>query len=159
MISELKSSLVEKDFELSSYAADLASRKDAFVRLESKNVDISLSYDKLLARFRVYHKSAEKSKSEATIDAYKLGYMHCADEIAPFYAIEDVDIETLCPDLFPMHGGTEEQAVRKDGVEEDAVNEMMADVAEQAGGAVEGMVDLVDAEDAADQGPYARISE
>ncbi|CAL2257704.1 unnamed protein product [Prunus armeniaca] len=55
MISELKSSLIKKDS-----AADLASGKDVFFHLERKNADISLSYDKLLARFRAYHKSAKK---------------------------------------------------------------------------------------------------
>ncbi|CAL8162666.1 unnamed protein product [Prunus armeniaca] len=53
---------------------DLVSRKDAYLLLESKNADISLSYDKLLARFGAYHKSAEKSKFDAITDAYKLGY-------------------------------------------------------------------------------------
>ncbi|CAL8174782.1 unnamed protein product [Prunus armeniaca] len=51
MISKLKSSLAEKDSELNSFATDLVSRKDAYFRLEHKNADISLSYDKLLARF------------------------------------------------------------------------------------------------------------
>ncbi|CAL2266593.1 unnamed protein product [Prunus armeniaca] len=73
MISALKSSFVEKDSELSSSAADLASQKYAYFHLKSKNADISLSYDKLLPRFRAYHKSAEESKSEATMDVYKLG--------------------------------------------------------------------------------------
>ncbi|CAL9024626.1 unnamed protein product, partial [Prunus brigantina] len=100
MISELKSSLIEKDFELSYFAADLVSRKDAYFRLECKNADMSLSYDKLLARLRPYHKSIEKSKSEAIIDAYKLGYLHSANGTAPFYAIEDGDIETFCLDFF-----------------------------------------------------------
>ncbi|CAL2277269.1 unnamed protein product [Prunus armeniaca] len=45
------SSLAEKDSELNSFATDLVSRKDAYFRLEHKNADISLSYDKLLARF------------------------------------------------------------------------------------------------------------
>ncbi|KAL6283864.1 hypothetical protein ACE6H2_014793 [Prunus campanulata] len=145
MISELKSSLAEKDSELNSSAADLVSRKDAFFRLERKNADISLSYEKLLARFRAHHESAERSKSEATIDAYKLGYLHCADGIASLYAIEDADIETLCPDIFRV----------QDRAEED---EMMADVAEQAGEAAEGMADQADAEKAADQGPPTGVS-
>ncbi|CAL2254385.1 unnamed protein product [Prunus armeniaca] len=58
MISELKSSLAEKDSELNSSAADLASRKDAYFHLERKNADISRSYDKLLARFHADHESA-----------------------------------------------------------------------------------------------------
>ncbi|CAL2256654.1 unnamed protein product [Prunus armeniaca] len=97
-----------------------------------ENADISLSYDKLLARLRVHHKSAEKYKSEAIIDAYKLGYMHCADETAPFYAIEDGDIETLCPDLFPVQGeqAAEEAVAEEDGAEEDTTDKMVADVAE-----------------------------
>ncbi|CAL8175710.1 unnamed protein product [Prunus armeniaca] len=80
-----------------SSAADLVSRKDAYFRLERKNANISLSYDKLLARFRAYRKSAKESKFEATMHAYKLGYMHYADRTTPFYAIVDVDIETLYP--------------------------------------------------------------
>ncbi|CAL2278314.1 unnamed protein product [Prunus armeniaca] len=80
-----------------SSAADLVSRKDAYFRLERKNANISLSYDKLLARFRAYQKSAKESKFEATMHAYKLGYMHYADRTTPFYAIVDVDIETLYP--------------------------------------------------------------
>ncbi|KAL6289075.1 hypothetical protein ACE6H2_006585 [Prunus campanulata] len=145
MISELKSSLAEKDSELNSSAADLVSRKDAFFRLERKNADISFSYEKLLARFRAHHESAERSKSEATIDAYKLGYLHSADGIASLYAIEDADIETLCPDIFRV----------QDRAEED---EMMADVADQAAEAAEGMADQADAEEAADQGPPAGVS-
>ncbi|CAL8163989.1 unnamed protein product [Prunus armeniaca] len=154
MISELKSSSTEKDSELNSLAADLVTRKDAFFCLERKNADISLSYDKLLVRFHAYHKSTEKSKSEAIIDAYKLGYLHCADKTTPLYAIDDVDIETLCPDSPPMEGGTEEQA---DG--EDAVDEMMADVAKQANGAAEGVDDQAEAEEAAAQRSPAGVPE
>ncbi|BBH05574.1 hypothetical protein Prudu_017010, partial [Prunus dulcis] len=77
MISELKSSLTKKDSELSSATTDLASRKDAFFHLDRKNADVSLNYDKLMAKFRAYYKSTENSKSEATIDAHKLGYLHC----------------------------------------------------------------------------------
>ncbi|CAL2257060.1 unnamed protein product [Prunus armeniaca] len=151
MTSELKSSLIEKDSELNSLAADLVSRKDAFFCLERKNADVSLSYDKLLARFHAYHKSAKKSKSEAIIDAYKLGYLHCVDGTTPLYAIDDVDIETLCPDSPLVEGGAEEQAAREDEAEEDAVDEMMADVAEQADRATEGVVDQAEVEVAAAQ--------
>ncbi|CAL2238978.1 unnamed protein product [Prunus armeniaca] len=49
MISELKSFFAEKDSNFSSSTADLAGRKDAYFRLEHKNANISLSYDKLLA--------------------------------------------------------------------------------------------------------------
>ncbi|CAL2265692.1 unnamed protein product [Prunus armeniaca] len=70
-----------------SSVVDLVSRKDAYLLLECKNADISLSYDKLLARFGAYHKSAEKSKFEAITDAYKLGYLDCTNGSAPFYAI------------------------------------------------------------------------
>ncbi|CAL8154981.1 unnamed protein product [Prunus armeniaca] len=153
MISELKSSLTEKDSELNSLATDLVSRKDAFFSLERKNADISLSHDKLLARFHAYHKSAEKSKSEAIIDAYKLGYLHCADEVTPLYAIDDVDIETLCPDSPRAEGGTEEQEVAEDGGEVDTVDEMMADEA------AEGIADQVDAEEAATHRSPAGASE
>ncbi|CAL2247521.1 unnamed protein product [Prunus armeniaca] len=134
-----------------SSAADLVSRKDAYFCLERKNADVSFSCDKLLARFHAYHKSAEKSKSEAIIDAYKLGYLHCADRTTPLYAIDDVNIETLCPDSPPVEGGAEEQAAREDEAEEDAVDEMMADVAEQADGAIEGLDDQAEAEEAAAQ--------
>lgn len=41
MIFELKSSLVEKDSKVNSSIVDLASRKDAYFRLERKNADIS----------------------------------------------------------------------------------------------------------------------
>ncbi|CAL9005714.1 unnamed protein product, partial [Prunus brigantina] len=78
-----------------SSTADLASRKDALFCLECKNADISLSYDKLLARRSAHHKSAKKFKFEATIDVYKLGYLHCTNGTAPFYAIEDGNIEAL----------------------------------------------------------------
>ncbi|BBN70567.1 hypothetical protein Prudu_1504S000300, partial [Prunus dulcis] len=94
MISGLKSSLTEKDSELNSSATDLASRKDAFFRLE-------------------------QSKSEATIDAYKLAYLHCADRTDPLYAIDDVTGE--------------------DEAEVDAIDEMMAYVMIQADGAAEGV--------------------
>ena len=55
--------------------ADLDSWKDAYFCLEHKNADISLSYDKLLFRFGAYHKSAKKSKFEAIINEYELGYL------------------------------------------------------------------------------------
>ncbi|CAL9011642.1 unnamed protein product [Prunus brigantina] len=99
MISELKSSLAEKDSELSSSVADLASRKDAYFQIKCKNADISLSYDKLLAKFCAYQKNAEESKFEATMDAYKLGYLDATNGDDPFYAIGDGDIEMLCPNL------------------------------------------------------------
>ncbi|CAL2257686.1 unnamed protein product [Prunus armeniaca] len=159
MISELKSSLTEKDSELNSLAADLVSRKDAFFCLELKNADISLSYDKLLARFHAYHKSAEKSKSKAIIDVYKLGYLHCADETTPLYAIDDIDIETLCPDSPLVEGGTEEQAAGEDEAEEEAIDEMMANVAEQADGAAKGVADQAEAEEAAAQRSPAGVPE
>ncbi|BBG97113.1 hypothetical protein Prudu_006131, partial [Prunus dulcis] len=139
MISGLKSSFTEKDSELNSFAANLASRKDAFFRLEHKNTDISLLYDKILARFHAYHKSAKEFKSKATIDAYKLGYLHCADETNSLYAIDDVDIKMLCPNLPPVEGGTEEQVTGEDEVEVDAVDKMMADAMVQADGATEGV--------------------
>jgi peptidoglycan hydrolase CwlO-like protein len=173
MISELKSSLAEKDDELSSSAADLVSRKDAYFRLERENADISLSYDKLLAKLGVYHQSAETSKFKAITDAYKLGYLDCTNGSAPLYAIGDQDIETLCPDLFHVQsekvdvvstGGAEEQAteealVEEDGAEEDVVDEVVADVAEQVGGAAESVAAQVDAEEVADQLSPADISE
>ncbi|CAL8083190.1 unnamed protein product [Prunus armeniaca] len=128
MISELKSSLTEKDSELNSLATDLVSRKDAFFSLEpmtSSWLDFT------------------HTKSEAIIDAYKLGYLHCADETTPLYAIDDVDIETLCPDSPRAEGGTEEQEV----------GEMMADEA------AEGIANQVDAEEAATQRSPAGASE
>lgn len=132
---------------------DTASSDKKTKNKKTKGNDISLSYDKLLARFHAYHKSAEKSKSEAIIDAYKLGYLHCADEITPLYAIDDVDIETLCPDSPRAEGGTEEQEVGEDGGEVDTVDEMMADEA------AEGIADQVDAEEAATQRSPAGASE
>ncbi|CAL9001333.1 unnamed protein product, partial [Prunus brigantina] len=123
MISELKSSFVEKDSELSSCTADLASQKYAYFRLECKNADISLSYDKLLPRFRAYHKSAKESKSEAAMDAYKLGYLDCTNGNHPFYAIGDEDIEMLCPNLLPVQKAVAE----KDGAEEDGDDEVVID--------------------------------
>ncbi|KAI5313525.1 hypothetical protein L3X38_042701 [Prunus dulcis] len=89
MISELKSSLDDKDSKFSSSAANLASQKDAFFRLERKNAD------KLLARFRAHHKSAEESNFEVTMDAHKLGYLDCTNGDDPFYAIGDGDIVML----------------------------------------------------------------
>ncbi|CAL2271243.1 unnamed protein product [Prunus armeniaca] len=125
MISELKSSLAEKDSKLSSSAADLVSRKDAYFRLELKNADISLSDDKLLARLRAYHKSAEKSKSEAITDAYKLGYLHCANGTAPFYAIEDGGIKTLCLDLFHVQSGQGNDVNMERTEEQDTYDDMV----------------------------------
>ncbi|CAL2269927.1 unnamed protein product [Prunus armeniaca] len=78
-------------------------RRDAYLRLECKNADISFSYDKLLARFGAYNKSAEKSKFEVTMNAYKLGYLNCSNGTDPFYAIGDGDIKMLCSDLLPMN--------------------------------------------------------
>ncbi|CAL8993026.1 unnamed protein product, partial [Prunus brigantina] len=163
MISKLKSSLVEKDSELNSSAVDLASQKDAYFHLEHKSVDISHSYDKLLAGFRAYHKSAgfrayhksEESNSEATMDTYKLGYLDCTNGNDPFYAIGDKDIKMLCPDLLPvqseqvnvvnMEGAEEpvgEEAVAEEhGAEEDAADEVVADFIDQACGAAESVAD------------------
>ena len=168
MISELKSSLTEKDSELSSSAVDLASRKEAYFSLECKNADISHSYDKLLARFHAHHKSAEESKSEAVMDAYKLGYLDCTIGYDPFYAIGDEDIEMLYPDLPPVQSeeanatnteGAKEQVAEEDGAEDDAADEAVADVIDHACGAVESVADQVDAEQAADQGSPAYVSE
>ncbi|KAI5324052.1 hypothetical protein L3X38_033125 [Prunus dulcis] len=88
MISELKSSLAEKDSKISSSTADLASRKDAYFRL---------SYDKLLARFCAYHKSAEKSNNKM-----------------------------LCSDLLPMQT-EQVNAVNLEGAEELAAEEAVAE--------------------------------
>ncbi|KAI5350908.1 hypothetical protein L3X38_003799 [Prunus dulcis] len=125
--------------------------------LEKKNVELASKlsakqtryekkiYDKLLARLRAHHKSADKSKFEATIDAYKLGYVHCTNGTAPFYAIEDGDIEALCPSLFLVQSeqvnvvnikrieeqAAEEAVAEENGVEESVADEMVADVAEQ----------------------------
>ena len=164
MISELKSSLAEKDSELNSSAADLASRKDAYFHLERKNADISHSYDKLLARFRAYHESAEESRSEATVDAYKLGYMDCINRKDPFFAIGDEDIEMLCPEQVNAVDmeGVEEQVAEEavaDGAREDAADEAVADVIDQACEAVESVADQVDVEVAADQGSHTGASE
>ncbi|KAI5351585.1 hypothetical protein L3X38_004476 [Prunus dulcis] len=104
-------------------------------------------------------------------DAYKLGYLHYADETASFYEIEDGNIETLCHNLFHLQGeqvnavnieGIEEQVAEEEVAEEDrakdAVDEMVADVAEQVGGAAEGVADQVDAEEATDQRSSAGVS-
>lgn len=98
----MKSSLAKKDSELNSSATTLESRKDAYFLLELKNANLSHSYDKLLAKVDVYHKAAKQSKSEADIDAYKLGYLDYMCGTAPCYAIGDKDIETLCLDLLPV---------------------------------------------------------
>ncbi|CAL9013897.1 unnamed protein product [Prunus brigantina] len=163
MISELKSSLAEKDSELNSSAADLVSRKDAYFHLERKNADISHSYDKLLTRFRAYHESAEESKFEVAMDAYKLGYLDCTKGCDPFYAIGDEDIEMLYPDLTPAKSeeangvnteGAEEQVAKEDGAEEDAADEVVADVIDQACGAAERVADHTDAEEASMATPF-----
>ncbi|CAL8167146.1 unnamed protein product [Prunus armeniaca] len=84
-------------------AGDLETVSNAYLRLKCKNADISFSYDKLLARFGAYNKSAEKSKFEVTMNAYKLGYLNCSNGTDPFYAIGDGDIKMLCSDLLPMN--------------------------------------------------------
>ncbi|CAL2227741.1 unnamed protein product [Prunus armeniaca] len=163
MISELKSSFAEKDSELNSSAADLASRKDAYFHLERKTADISHSYDKLLAGFHAYHESAEESKSEVAMDAYKLGYLDCTNGHDPFYAIGDEDIKVLYPDLPIVQSeeanvvnteGAEEQVAEEavaeeDEAKEDAVDDVVADIIDQTCGAAESVVDQVDAEEAA----------
>ncbi|CAL8115589.1 unnamed protein product [Prunus armeniaca] len=168
MISELKSSLAETDSELNSSAADLASRKDAYFHLERKNADISHSYDKLLARLHAYHESAEESKSEVAMDAYKLGYLDCTKGYDPYYAIGDEDIEMLYPDLPPAKSeeanavnieGAEKQVTKEAVAEEDAADEVVADVIDQACGAAESVADQADAEEAVDQGSPAGASE
>ncbi|KAI5335980.1 hypothetical protein L3X38_026114 [Prunus dulcis] len=53
----------------------------------------------------------------------------------------------------------EEVVVEKDGAEEDASNEMMADVEEKVGRAAESVANLVDAEEATDHGSPAGVSE
>ncbi|CAL2271062.1 unnamed protein product [Prunus armeniaca] len=74
----------------------------AFAAETSRNpfvVAPSSAANLLLARFRAYHKSAKKSKFEATMDAYKLGCLDCKNGYAPLYAIGDEEIEELCPDF------------------------------------------------------------
>ncbi|CAL2227722.1 unnamed protein product [Prunus armeniaca] len=173
MIYELKSSLAEKDSELNSSAADLASRKDAYFHLERKNADISHSHDKLLARFHVYHESADESRSEVAMDAYKLGYLDCTNGHYPFYAIGDEDIKVLYPDLPLVQSEeanamntegveehvAEEAVVEEDGAKEDAADDVVADIIDQARGAAESVADQVDAEEAANLGSLAGVSE
>ncbi|CAL9025728.1 unnamed protein product [Prunus brigantina] len=126
-----------------SSAADLVSLKYAYFCLERKDADVSFSYDKLLARFGACHKSAKKSKFEATMNAYKLGYLDCSTGNDPFYAIGDRDIEMLCSDLLPMQSeqvnvvnmeGAEEQVVEEvaeeDEAEEDAADEVVTNIAD-----------------------------
>ncbi|CAL2271150.1 unnamed protein product [Prunus armeniaca] len=149
MISELKSSLAEKDSELNSSAADLA------------------------IRFQAYHESAEESKFEVAMDAYKLGYLDCTKGYDPFYAIGDEEIEMLYPDLPLVKSeeanvvnteGAEGQVAKEvvaeeDGAEEDAADAVVADVIDQACGAAESVADQADAEEAVDQGSPAGVSE
>lgn len=129
----------------------MVSQKYAFFRHELKNANISFSYDKLLARFGAHHNIYEKSKLETITDTYKLGYWDCTNGTAPFYAIRDGDIEALCPDLLLVQRKeykewiTEEAVVEEDGAKDDAANEMVADVAEQAGAVVESVANQVNA--------------
>ncbi|CAL8082890.1 unnamed protein product [Prunus armeniaca] len=148
MISELKSSLAEKDSKLNSSAANLASRKEAYFHLERKNADISHSYDKLLARFHAYHESAEESKSEVSMDTYKLCYLDCTNGHDPFYAIGDKDIKVV-----------EEAVAEEDGAEEDAADDVVADIIDKVCGAVESVADQVDAEEATNQGSPVSVLE
>ncbi|CAL9012002.1 unnamed protein product, partial [Prunus brigantina] len=156
-----------------SYVVDLASRKDAYFCLERKNADLSHNYDKLLAKFHAYHRSVEESKSEATMDAYKLGYLDCKNGYDPFYAIGDEDIEMLYPDLPSAQSeeanamnteGAEEQmaeeaVAEEDGAEEDAVDEVVVDVIDQACRGAESAANRVDTKEAADHGSPTGISE
>ncbi|CAL8087420.1 unnamed protein product [Prunus armeniaca] len=152
MIYELKSSLAEKNSKLSSSTTDLASRKDAYFHLEGKNADISLSYDKLIARLHVHH------KSEAIIDEYKLAYCTAQMGLLPSMQLKT---ETLgCSALTcSLCKAPEEEVAGEDRVEEDAGDEMVANVVEQASGAIEGMADQVDAKEATNQGSPTDVSE
>ncbi|CAL2229328.1 unnamed protein product [Prunus armeniaca] len=119
MIYELKSSLAEKDSKLNSSTTDLASRKDAYFRLEGKNADISLSYDKLMARLHVHHESTEKSKSEAVIDEYKLGYCTAQMRLLPSMQLKTEKLR--CSALTcSLCKAPEKEVAEEDGVEEDA---------------------------------------
>ena len=85
------------------------------------------------------------------MNAYKLGYLDCSNGNDPFYAIEDGDIGMPCSDLLLMQSkhvnvvnmeGAEEQTfeeavAEEDEAEEDAANEVVTDIADQAGGAAE----------------------
>ncbi|CAL2275649.1 unnamed protein product [Prunus armeniaca] len=86
-----------------------------------------------------------KSKFEAIMDAYKLGYLDCTNGDDPFYSIRDKDIEMLCPDMLPMQ-------------KEDVANEVVADIADQAGGAAKSMANQADAKKVVDQGSPAGAS-
>ncbi|CAL9019378.1 unnamed protein product [Prunus brigantina] len=119
---------------------------------------VSFSYDKLLARFGACHKSAEKSKFEATMNAYKLGYLDCSTGNDPFYAIGDRDIEMLCSDLLHMQKQAVEEVAEEDEAEEDAADEVVTNIADQASGVVENVADQADAKDAIDQGSPASVS-
>ena len=157
-MSVLKSSLTKKDSKLNSSANVLYSRKEVYFLLERKNADISHSYDKRLAKFDAYYKVAERSKSEAVIEAYKLGYLDCKSGAVPCHSIEDEDVEMLCPDI----EATEEHLANEvAGKEEDAkegtTDEVAADLAEQMvasneqvvvlGEVMEGAVDQVEVEE------------
>ncbi|CAL8160715.1 unnamed protein product [Prunus armeniaca] len=103
----------------------------------------------------------------------ELGYLDGSTGNDPLYAIGDGDIEMLCSDLLLMQSepvnvvnteGAEEQAVEEavaeeDEAEKDAADEVVTDIADQAGGAAENVADPADAEEAVDQGSPTSISE
>ncbi|CAL8087237.1 unnamed protein product [Prunus armeniaca] len=76
---------------------------------------------------------------------------------APFYAFEDGDIEMLYPDLF--HVQAAEEAVVEEDRAKDAVDEMVADVAEHAYRATKGVADQMDTEEASNQWSPAGVSD
>lgn len=172
-ISRLKSSLVENDSKPSQSAVDLVSQKDIYFCLERQNADISFSYDKLLARLCVYHKSTKTSKLEAITSAYKLGYLDCTNESAPLYAIGDENIKMLWPDLFSMQSEqvntanmeeAEEQVakvvvVENDGADEGIVDDTVVDVIKEANENTKSVADHVDVEEVADHRSFADIQE
>ncbi|CAL8174811.1 unnamed protein product [Prunus armeniaca] len=80
-----------------------------------------------------------------------MGHLDCKSGVAPCHSIEDKDIEMFCPDMPPAQieqinamdiEAAEEQVDDENAAEEDDVNEgasdeVTADVAKQAAGAVE----------------------
>lgn len=95
----LKSSLTLEDGEFDSSTFAIQERKKPYFRLEHKHVDMTCSYDKLLAKFDACHEVAKISKSEAVVDFYKLGYLDCKSRVTLCHPIEDKDVELLYPEM------------------------------------------------------------
>lgn len=100
-----------------------------------------------MIRLCAYHKSAKTTKLQAITDAYKLDYLDCINGSALLYIVRYEEVDVV--NMEEAEAKAAEDAVFEDDrANEGVVDEMMANVTEQAGGTKENMANQVDAKQA-----------